>query len=148
MLEQSLRAITERIGKPIGVSLIYESEAQGFDSEHKFLNCCVGVETACDPKELIVVIADIESGLGRTRTGKGYADRTIDIDILMMGDRVIATVDLAIPHPRMHQRRFVLQPLCDVAPDVIHPVLQKSVRELLQICTDNNNVYPISGDEK
>ena len=139
-LTRAIAGIEAGIGSVIKSSRIYESEPVGFESGHRFLNQCVCVETTLSPDELMTGILEIESSLGRIRADKGYADRTLDMDVLLFDGLVIHTHRLVVPHPRLHQRRFVLQPLSEIAARVFHPVLGLSIQELLDICTDNNNV--------
>ena len=111
-------------------SSLYETEPQELRDQPWFLNSVVEVETTLFPKQLLGCVRKIEKALGRKRTvAKG--PRTIDIDILLYGSFVIQTAELEIPHPRMSERRFVLEPLAELAPDLRHPVSRKTVRELL-----------------
>jgi 2-amino-4-hydroxy-6-hydroxymethyldihydropteridine diphosphokinase len=111
-------------------SSIYETEPRDFRNQPWFLNQVVEAETDLFPRQLLSHIQKVERDLGRKRTvAKG--PRTIDIDILLYGNGVIKTSDLEIPHPRLAERRFVLEPLAELAPDLRHPVTNQSVRELL-----------------
>lgn len=110
-------------------SSTYETEPQDYLDQPRFLNMAVEVETDLSPRELLALIQEIEAGLERQRTiPKG--PRTIDLDILFYGDVVMATEDLEIPHPRIAQRQFVLDPLNEIAPELRHPVTGKTVSEL------------------
>ncbi len=133
--QANLRAAIEDISAAgIAVSRespIYETEPVGYTQQRWFLNMVVEAETALFPMQLVTRTAKIERALGRVRTIPN-GPRTIDIDILLYGDAVIHSPRLEVPHPRMHERRFVLAPLADLAPDLRHPVLRKSVRQLLQ----------------
>lgn len=111
-------------------SPIYETEPVGFTDQRWFLNMVVEAETALFPMQLLARVGKIERKLGRVRTMVN-GPRTIDIDILLYANAVVRTPQLEIPHPRMHERRFVLAPLADLAPALRHPVLRKTVRELL-----------------
>ena len=111
-------------------SPIYETEPVGYAAQRWFLNMVVEAETALFPMQLLTRIGKIERTLGRTRTIPN-GPRTIDIDILQYGTAVVRTPRLEIPHPRMHERRFVLAPLADLSPDLRHPVSRKTVRQML-----------------
>jgi 2-amino-4-hydroxy-6-hydroxymethyldihydropteridine diphosphokinase len=135
-LKQAIEKIREFIGPVVRISSVYETEPWGFISENKFLNMVAETETDLKPSGLLGRLLMIESMLGRLREGKEYKSRTIDIDILLFGMRVTNNEDLKIPHPRMHERRFILVPLCEIAPDLIHPVLNKDIKTLLKECKD------------
>ena len=143
-LDMALEKITESVGPVSACSGIYETEPWGFESEDSFLNMVVQVHTDLNPAELLKKLTIIEKQLGRTRAGKKYSSRTIDIDILLFGERVIDRSGLKIPHPLMHERKFVLVPLCDLAPELVHPVLNKTFAELLKECRDDSNVKKIN----
>jgi 2-amino-4-hydroxy-6-hydroxymethyldihydropteridine diphosphokinase len=130
MLSEALRLLESPGLQVARVSPVYETEPQDFKNQPWFLNLVVEVRTALFPMQLLTRVRKIERELGRKRTvNKG--PRSIDIDILLYGESVIDTKDLVVPHPRMAERRFVLQPLADLAPDLRHPVLRRSVKELL-----------------
>ncbi len=141
-----LRLLSKK--RPVKSSL-YESEPWGFEAEEWFLNMAVKLETDLDPHNLLKTLLEIENELGRVRNEEGglamkekrhYTSRTIDIDILLFDNEVINEEDLIVPHPRMHFRRFVLMPLCEIAPNLIHPVLNKSIEKLLDECDDRARV--------
>ena len=139
-LEQAVAGIEENIGTVLQSSSIYETDPWGFESKDKFLNMIVKVETTLSPSLLLEKIKIIESLLGRVRGGMRYSSRLIDIDILLYEDLIVDEERLVIPHPLMHERKFVLVPLCEIAPEMIHPVLKKSIAELLKICEDRSEV--------
>lgn len=115
----------------LAVSPLYNTAPVGFIDQPDFLNGAVAVDTVLMPHELLDVCLGIEKRLGRVRTVR-WGPRTIDIDLLLYDDLVINDEDLALPHPRMHERAFVLQPLCDIAPDAVHPVYDKTVKQLYE----------------
>ena len=130
--EANLRTAIEKlseIGNPVAVSSFYETEPVDVASQSWFLNCAVKLETEKMPRQLITAILGVEQEMGRQRKQQ-KAPRTIDIDILFFGTSVINLPALTIPHPRMHERRFVLEPLVEIAPDVRHPIFKRSIREL------------------
>ncbi len=127
--EANLRAAIERLS-PTRQSPIYETEPVDYRQQGWFLNMVVEVETGLFPMQLLARTQKIERELGRVR-GVPKGPRTIDIDILLYADAVIHTTKLEIPHPRMAERRFVLAPLADLAPDLRHPVTRRTAREML-----------------
>ena len=121
------------MGNYTALSTFVETEPWGFDSDNTFLNCVVAFDTTISPTELLDTTEEIERRLGRTTksTGGVYHDRVIDIDILLYGNETIENPRLTIPHPLMHRRDFVLKPLAEIAPHVIHPTTGKSIEELV-----------------
>lgn len=142
-LEKALSRIKETIGPVIGSSSIYETEPWRFETEEQFFNMVVKVNTGLRPAVLMEEILNIESFLGRTRSINRYTSRMIDIDILLYDQKVINDQQLKIPHPRMHERRFVLEPMCEIAWEEIHPVFGKSFATLLEECKDESKIGKI-----
>jgi dihydroneopterin aldolase/2-amino-4-hydroxy-6-hydroxymethyldihydropteridine diphosphokinase len=139
-LKEAVARIEEHIGTVIKSSSVYETEPWGFKAQDQFLNMVVKVETKLTPSGVLGRILMIESLLGRARSEKQYASRVIDIDILLFGDEVIEIESLSIPHSRLHERKFVLVPLCEIEPGLIHPILNKTVEDLLISCVDKSHV--------
>ena len=123
-------ALLELEGRVVSVSSLYETEPVEFTEQAWFLNCAVALETAETPEQLMAAILRIEQQMGRQRIQK-KGPRTIDVDILLFGDKILDSPALTIPHPAMHERRFVLEPLGEIAPEARHSVLKKTIRELL-----------------
>jgi len=144
-LNKTCGLIGDRAGIITGQSSVYKSQAWGMDKAPDFLNQVVKVESLLSASELIVVLLEIEKIMGRERTaGTRYQDRIMDIDILFYNDEIIKSDTLEIPHPRLHLRNFVLAPLQEIAPNFVHPVLQKTITELLKACPDKGEVKKLS----
>lgn len=144
-IHDAVERIQLSVGEVITHSPYYESKSWGTNSPYDYINICLRIETQLSPSALLNAIHVIENELGRKRTKK-YADRTIDIDILLYNDEIINTSDLVIPHPHMHERLFVLVPANQIAPYTIHPVFNKSIQQLLLDCNDETNVYEFKLD--
>jgi 2-amino-4-hydroxy-6-hydroxymethyldihydropteridine diphosphokinase len=142
-LNEALLKIQSRIGELEKVSCTYESEAWGYSSENNFYNCCAALHTSIDPLGLMRLLLEIEQEMGRHREGRGYTDRVIDIDLLFYGNIQLDHSRLTLPHPSIGERKFVLAPLAEIAPDLIHPVTGISIIEMLQECTDPSLVTPL-----
>lgn len=123
----------------VAVSPLYETEPVGYTEQPPFLNCAIRGVCSLSPDELSEALRRIEQHFGRQERPRWH-EREIDIDIILLGDTVITHDYLCIPHPRMSQRRFVLQPVVDIAPSMRHPVFGKSMQELLDECSDNHAV--------
>ena len=112
-------------------SKFYKTEPVDYTNQDWFVNCAVKISTPLEPLELLTEIKRIESEAGRKKDAVRFGPRVLDLDIIFFDDRVIESDNLIIPHPRMHQRRFVLMPICDIDPNIMHPVFKKSIRTLL-----------------
>ena len=133
------KQLVQSIGAIQTMSSLYQTEAWGMDQAPAFLNQVLLINSDQQPQKILQESLKIESGLGRIRQ-QSYVDRTIDIDILYYGDLVLNEPDLVIPHPRISQRRFVLTPLTEIAPEFVHPVLKKTNSQLLEQCQDFSTV--------
>jgi 2-amino-4-hydroxy-6-hydroxymethyldihydropteridine diphosphokinase len=142
-LREAIEKIGEHIGKVLNSSSVYETAPWGFDAENDFLNMVTEVETGLSPSELLKKIFEIELKLGRERTQDRYSSRVIDIDILLYDDLIVDQKGLKIPHRLMHERRFVLAPLWEIAPDLIHPMLKKRISVLLDECRDRTKIVKV-----
>jgi len=133
-LNLAMDEIRKRVGEITSLSAFYTTEPWGFDSLNSFLNAVCKVNTALSPSETLSVTQAIEKDLGRLKKSVGgqYSDRLIDIDILLYDDLVLNTSDLVIPHPLMHQRTFVMEPVTEIAPELVHPMLHRSMKEILK----------------
>jgi len=139
-LEEAIDFIGFNFGDVVAVSSIYESEPWGMSDVPNFLNQVVHLHSELTDKELLEEIADLEDFFGRERSSQGYVSREMDIDVLFIDEEVISTEALQVPHPRMSERRFVLEPLAEIAPEFIHPELKQSVEVLLKACSDKGKV--------
>jgi 2-amino-4-hydroxy-6-hydroxymethyldihydropteridine diphosphokinase len=124
--------IAEKTGNFSAISSVYETEPWGYQSPNVFYNMVVAVETTLQPEELLAITQSIEKEMGRiSGNNPVYQDRIIDIDIILYDDWIYESENLKLPHPHFHRRRFVLEPLNEIKPDLIHPVLHKSISAIL-----------------
>jgi len=143
ILRTAIKTISEQIGVVQRLSSVYQTAPWGFQAETPFLNQVALVKTNLSPEELLAKTQEIETALGRKRTGNGFSSRPIDIDILFYDDYIIYQKNLIVPHLHLHKRKFVLVPLHEIAPTLLHPVTHKSITNLLNNCTDNLQVEKI-----
>lgn len=142
LLNKSMNMIANQCGEIVKKSQVYQTAAWGLEDQPDFLNIAIEVRTILSSEQMLEEIQKIETELGRQRTIV-WGQRTLDIDILFYSDEIIKLPHLHIPHPHMAKRRFVLEPLNDIAADFFHPVYRKTVHQLLNMCEDNLpvNVY-------
>ena len=119
-------------------SSVFETPPWGFSSNLNFYNQIIKIETKLSAVELIAILQLIETKLGRVRTDEQYSSRTMDIDILFFNDEIINEKGLTVPHPRLHLRKFVLEPMNEIASNFVHPVFKTTINQILQNCKDNS----------
>lgn len=134
----------ENVGEIATESSIYETAPWGMESVTSFYNQVVVIRTAMLPEEVLSLLLGYEGSKGRIRDADTYQDRPIDLDILYVDDMVITSDSLSVPHPRIQERRFILEPLCEISQNSVHPVLKRTHRELLETCRDSLSVNKIS----
>ncbi|GHA54714.1 2-amino-4-hydroxy-6-hydroxymethyldihydropteridine diphosphokinase [Pontibacter akesuensis] len=139
-LQQARESIAAQVGGIQHCSKIYETAAWGKTDQPSFLNQVLEVKTTLAPEQVLQHINNIEQELGRVRL-EHWGSRVIDIDILFYDSLVLQTQRLTIPHPQLHKRRFTLLPLAEIAPELVHPVLETSIKQLLQECSDTLEVW-------
>lgn len=137
LINEAIDKIDISIGRVELKSSIYETQSWGFKSNN-FYNICLLIESSLSVESIFNKILKIEKDMGRLKSGNKYSDRCIDIDILFVEDIIVNSKNLIIPHPRLHLRKFVLTPMLDIAPDLIHPILNKSIKQLELECDDND----------
>jgi len=144
LIQGAILKIDQQVGEVFSRSSFYETAAWGKEDQPSFLNVAIGIETRLSPLDVLAKVLQIEQELGRIRYEK-WGSRLIDIDVILYDDLVVDEKDiLQVPHPQMQNRKFVLEPLAEIAPDYLHPVLEKTVSELLQNLTDNLTVSKIN----
>lgn len=137
LINEAIDKIDISIGRVELKSSIYETQSWGFKSNN-FYNVCLLIESSLSVELIFNKILKIEKDMGRLKSGNKYSDRCIDIDILFVEEIIVNNKNLIIPHPRLHLRKFVLTPMLDIAPDLIHPILNKSIKQLELECDDND----------
>ena len=132
-MQQAVRRLNDASDLRVtAMSTIFETEPVGGPPQGRFLNCVVEARTALAPQPLLARLQSIETALGRAPSPVRWGPRVIDLDILLYDDRIVNAPHLTIPHPRLHERRFMLEPLAQLAPDLTHPMLQRTIAELLR----------------
>ena len=135
LIIKAIDEIEKKIGKIISRTRIYQSKSWGFDS-NDFYNLSLLIDTDIEPKSLLINLKKIEKSMGREDIDGSYSDRFIDIDILFYDNIIIDSEDLKIPHPKIEIRKFVLVPMLEIADDYVHPILNKTIRQLNNECDD------------
>lgn len=141
-LNKAINEISFKAGEVILLSGMYETEPWGFSSDESFINMVILIDSNLSPVDLMKECLDVEQKMGRVRdkSKPGYQSRIIDIDILFYDEMIISNTWVKIPHPLIQYRRFILEPLNDIAKDFMHPFLNKSISELLAECQDEGRV--------
>lgn len=142
-LKKAVTNIEQTCGNIVQSSAIYETSAWGLTNQPAFYNQALILSTHLSPEHLMRQLLDIETSMGRTREIK-MGPRVIDLDILLIDQLVQVSALLQLPHPALHLRRFALLPLCEIAPDLVHPGFQQSIKTLLEICPDQLDVQKLS----
>lgn len=141
-LDRAVDEIKKRIGEVVSLSAFYETEPWGFVSEYPFLNAVLRADTQMDVFSALDVTQEIECDLGRlTKSSGAYQDRCIDIDLLFFNNEVLTTERLVLPHPLLHERSFVLEPLAEIAPDLYHPVLRQNIGNVWHTFQIEKNIH-------
>ena len=143
LINEAIDKIDIIIGKVVLKSSIYETKSWGFNSNN-FYNICILLESTLTPELILNKILTIEKDMGRLKTTDQYSDRYIDIDILFFDNMIVNSKSLEIPHPRIQLRKFVLTPMLELTPDLIHPILNKSIRQLELECVDKDQPIKVS----
>jgi 2-amino-4-hydroxy-6-hydroxymethyldihydropteridine diphosphokinase len=134
--ENCIKAVEAVRGNPFCeinvLSPFYKTQPVGIEGDNWFINAVLSVNTSLSPAELIEMLLGIEKEMGRTRSEVRWESRIIDLDVLLIGNEIINDKNLTVPHPRMHTRRFVMAPMADIAPELIHPVQGKSMADILR----------------
>lgn len=143
-LREGVRCLSDCFGAPTHISGVYETEAVGVSGHPAYLNAALLFEFSGMPGEALAHTSAVEQAFGRKRTDSRPLPRNLDVDILLMGNEIVDLPFLSIPHPRMHLRRFVLVPLAEIAPTLVHPLLKQNILKLLRSCPDLGKVVRIN----
>jgi 2-amino-4-hydroxy-6-hydroxymethyldihydropteridine diphosphokinase len=146
-LRQAMELISSDVGAIVAQSSVYETQPWGIEDQPWFLNQVIAVSSNLEPQVVLSKIKAIEIKTGRVANEKWQA-RHIDVDIILCGERIVQDPNLVIPHPHFHQRNFILVPLMEIAGQLVHPLLQKTIEELYMECTDTGEVYIFNADEQ
>ena len=141
-IERAVSMVQHKAGQIKRISSLYETEPWGLKEQQSFINQAAQIDCNLAPAILLQLLKSIEHEMGR-REGTKWGPRIVDIDILFYGNQIIDTPQLVIPHPFLQDRRFTLEPLNEIAPDLIHPVFHKTIRQLFAECTDTSNVVVV-----
>jgi len=139
LLKDAITEIEDRVGNILECSKVYESTPWRVEGQENYLNQILKVKTILLADDVLLTVLDIEKQLGRVRIEK-WGERLIDIDIIFYNDSIIETPDLCVPHKHLHERMFVLTPLHNIAPEMVHPKYNKTIEELLNMCKDTELV--------
>ena len=142
-LDKAIKMLKEKTGIAIIRSYLYETQPWKMNDDIMFINQVIILETELEAESLMESILGIETAMGRIRTSAKYEPRIIDIDILFFNNDIISSKTVTIPHPFIQERRFILEPLTEIAPDFIHPVSNTTIYELLAVCKDNSRVVKL-----
>lgn len=142
-LEHALCMVQKTVGEILNISSVYETEPWGFESKNWFYNAVFTLNSLLEPQILLNKLLKIEKDMGRIRIVEGYADRCIDLDILLCEGYTFFSEKLILPHPKMHERLFVLLPLYEIMPNWVHPILKKDLKEMISLCRDNSKIKRI-----
>ncbi len=146
IIDSALQDIEDSIGSVVSVSNFYESEPWGFNDSNFFYNIAVNIKTSLAPSELLSRIQELEKKYERVKTKDEYEARTLDIDIIFFGNKIVNNDNLQIPHKFAHERKFVLLPVAEVVCNFEHPVLKKTINELLKVCKDNSLISLVNNN--
>jgi 2-amino-4-hydroxy-6-hydroxymethyldihydropteridine diphosphokinase len=141
-LKNAVEKIANQLGRVVKESKVYQAAAWGHTKQPDFYNQVIEIETDLTPAQLLQACLEIEKSLGRERSIL-WGERTIDLDILLYNGQSVQSENLNIPHPYLHLRNFVLVPLCEIAPDLIHPILELTIQQLLDRCADKLEIKAI-----